>query len=100
MIAVLLAMLAQVDPTAQGIAEFAAGDYRTARVYLEKAPVSDARALAFLAMTRAALGECDAVAGELARAASSQDAAVRRLSGIAVAPVPHCSAAIRGSRQA
>jgi tetratricopeptide (TPR) repeat protein len=78
----LSVLLLQVDPVAQGIAEFNRGEYQSAKQLLEKAP-SDQRAAMFLALTRAAMGECEAVLPVLAR--SYSDSESRRLSGIALA---------------
>jgi tetratricopeptide (TPR) repeat protein len=49
--------------TADGIAAFNRGDYQTARGALEKS--SDPQARLFLALTKAALGDCDSAISEL-----------------------------------
>jgi Tfp pilus assembly protein PilF len=80
-----LTLAAQSNPATQGIVEFNRGDYRAARRHLEQAS-SDPHARAFLAFTRAATGECDAAAPELERSfAAKNDAALRRLAGLALA---------------
>ena len=83
--ALLAIAFAQLNPGAQGIADFQRGDYRAARTSLEKASGSDSRARAFLSLTRAALGECEAVLADLQRDAANSDAAMRRFSGLALA---------------
>jgi tetratricopeptide (TPR) repeat protein len=75
-------LLAQTNPVADGIAAFQRGDYQAARQYLERAP-ADARARLFLALTKAATGECEAALPELAKGFSSGEN--RRLSGLALA---------------
>lgn len=81
---VLLAFL-QSDPSALGIAEFNRGDYKAARQHLQQAP-SDPQAAVFLALTRAATGECDAVLPDLERRfASTQPKTLHRLTGLALA---------------
>jgi len=83
-LAILLAgaLCAQSNQVADGIAAFQRGDYRAARVQLEKAG-NDPRARLFLAFVRAATGECDAAIPELTKGfASGQD---RRLAGLALA---------------
>jgi tetratricopeptide (TPR) repeat protein len=78
-------LLAQSGPAALGIADFNRGDYQAARQHLEQAP-SDATARAFLALTRAATGECGAAAPELERQfAAKTGGDVRRLAGLALA---------------
>jgi tetratricopeptide (TPR) repeat protein len=78
-------LLAQSGPAALGIADFNRGDYKAARQHLEQAP-SDATARAFLALTRAATGECGAAAPELERQfAAKTGGDVRRLAGLALA---------------
>jgi tetratricopeptide (TPR) repeat protein len=77
------------DPTAQGIAEFHQGRYAAAKATLEQAlkqKPADAHARTFLALSRAATGECDAVTGELANLfAGNTRATLGRLSGLALA---------------
>jgi tetratricopeptide (TPR) repeat protein len=72
-------LLAQAN---QGIADFNRGDYKAARANLEKAP-NDPQARLYLALTKAATGECEAAVAELAKAFSKGDN--RRLAGIALA---------------
>ena len=67
---------------ADGIAAFQRGDYKAARANLEKAP-ADPRARLFLALTKAAMGECEGAVAELAKGFSSGDN--RRLAGLALA---------------
>ncbi len=74
-------LLAQT-PVEDGIAAFHRGDYAKARASLERAP-KDPRARVFLALTKAATGECDTALPELAKGfAVSED---RRLAGLALA---------------
>jgi tetratricopeptide (TPR) repeat protein len=73
----------------QAIREFHSGEYQSARKRLEsvldKDPKND-RARAFLALTRAGMGECSAVTQDLFREYSSNTSAqVKRLAGIALA---------------
>ena len=69
----------------RGMVEFNRGEYQRARIDLEMAP-QDAQSRAFLALTRAAMGECEAVTPDLERQfAVRTDAALRRLSGLALA---------------
>ena len=76
--------LAQQDPLAEGIAEFNRGRYAEATVALEKAPDSPQRRT-FLALSRAATGHCDTAQHDLAAEfENSGDAALRRLSGLAL----------------
>jgi tetratricopeptide (TPR) repeat protein len=82
---VLLLLLAQADPVANGIAAFNRGDYASASRELK--PLSqDPRAAAYLALTQASTGSCDVALPELQKgAAYAVDATVKRLSGIALA---------------
>ncbi len=75
-------LFAQSNPVADGIAAFQRGDYQAARRNLERAP-TDPRARLFLALTRAATGECDGALPELAKGFS--DSENRRLAGLALA---------------
>ena len=81
-----LALLFQGSPARQGIAEFKSGNYVAARQLLERAG-NDAEARLFLALTRAAMGECAAVVPELQRRSGQgqEDATARRLAGLALA---------------
>ncbi len=79
----LIAVLTQSDPLASGIEAFRQGRFADARRDLDKAAASrpgDPAARAFLAMTKAASGDCAPAAAEF-RSASEPDLA--RLSGIA-----------------
>src|SRR5450432_3367839 len=49
---------AQSNPVADGIAAFNRGDYKAARQHLERT-ASDPRGPLFLALTKAATGECE-----------------------------------------
>jgi tetratricopeptide (TPR) repeat protein len=80
----LLLALCQADPAAQGIAAFNRGDYAAARRDLEKSPANP-QATAFLAITRAALGECGPAAPELERSFAGADKQLHRLAGLALA---------------
>jgi tetratricopeptide (TPR) repeat protein len=73
---------AQTNPVADGIAAFQRGYYKNARSNLERSP-GDPRARLFLALSKAATGECDAAIPELAKGFSSGDN--RRLAGLALA---------------
>jgi len=71
------------DPVAQGIAAFHQGRYAEARAILEKAPATE-HSRVFLALSRAALGDCTAVSGDLARQfEQAADPDLRRLAGMA-----------------
>jgi tetratricopeptide (TPR) repeat protein len=79
----LAAMLgAQTNPTAQGVQAFNQGDYKSARELLQKAP-GDPQARLFLALVKAATGECDAAVPDLATGFANS--ASRRLAGLALA---------------
>ena len=72
------------DLVAKGIAAFNQGHYAAARTILEKAPAT-AHSRVFLALSRAALGDCAAVSGELkTQFDQTADADLRRLAGLAV----------------
>jgi tetratricopeptide (TPR) repeat protein len=77
------------DRVANGIEEFRQGKYSEAQVTLEQAlrqKPSDPHARVFLALSRAAMGGCDAAANDLSEAFStSQDPDLRRLAGLALA---------------
>jgi tetratricopeptide (TPR) repeat protein len=75
-------LFAQTNSVADGIAAFGRGDYKAARVNLERVP-TDPRARLFLALTKAATGECDAAIPELAKGFSSGED--WRLTGLALA---------------
>lgn len=75
-------LLAQTNPVADGIAAFHRGDYKAARLNLERTP-NDPQARLFLALVKAATGECEAAAPDLAKAFSSGEN--RRLAGLALA---------------
>jgi tetratricopeptide (TPR) repeat protein len=76
------ALLVAQTAVEDGIAAFQRGDYGKARASLERAP-KDPRARVFLALTKAATGECDAALPELAKGfVAGED---RRLAGLALA---------------
>jgi superkiller protein 3 len=75
-------LCAQTGLVEQGIAAFQHGDYAAAREKLARAP-NDPQARLFLALTRAATGECDAAVPELAKGAAAGPN--RRLAGLALA---------------
>jgi len=80
----LLAVAAARGQETEGIAAFQRGQYAEARALLEKAPAS-AHGRVFLALARAAMGECAAVAGELkTQFEQTADADLRRLAGLAL----------------
>ena len=72
----------QTNPAEAGIQAFNRGDYKQARELLTNAQ-ADPHARLFLALTRAATGECEAVIPDLKRAISSDDEG--RLAGLALA---------------
>jgi tetratricopeptide (TPR) repeat protein len=72
----------QPNPTAEGIAAFNRGDYQTAREALQKSP-NDPRARLFLALSKAATGQCEPALPELSKAFTAGDN--RRLAGLALA---------------
>lgn len=77
--------MAQTGTVQQGIADFNRGDYAKARGILSQLP-SDPGAQAFLLLTRAATGECNAVVPELARRfAAKTSLDLHRLTGLALA---------------
>jgi tetratricopeptide (TPR) repeat protein len=81
----LLLTLCQADPAAQGIAEFHRGDLSAARRHLEQSPRTPQSSV-FLALTRAAMGECDQTTAELERLFASGDPkTLHRLAGLALA---------------
>jgi tetratricopeptide (TPR) repeat protein len=75
-------LAAQTNPVTDGIAAFNHGDYKAAQLSLEQVP-SDPLARAYLALTRAATGECEAAVPELERGFASGDS--RRFEGLALA---------------
>ncbi len=75
-------LCAQANPVADGIAAFHHGDYKAARANLQRAP-NDPQARLFLALVRAATGECEAAIPELAKGFAG--GAETRLAGIALA---------------
>ena len=83
-VAALFAALlcAQGDPVADGIAAFHRGDLKAARVSLEHSP-HDPRARLFLALIKAATGECESAIPDLAQAFSAGES--NRLAGLALA---------------
>ena len=79
-----LAWCQESDPVTAGITAFHQGRYAAARAILEKAP-STPYSRVFLALTRAALGDCAAVTGELkTQFDQTTDPDLRRLAGLAV----------------
>jgi tetratricopeptide (TPR) repeat protein len=71
------------DPVAKGVTEFHQGRYAQAKATLEKAPDTEHKRV-FLALSRAALGECKAVVDQLgALFQKTTDLDLRRLSGLA-----------------
>src|SRR5580704_16702670 len=83
-LAIPLALCQPSDPVAQGIAAFHQGRYAEARAILETAAPSE-HSRVFLALARAALGDCAAVSADLARQFDqASDPALRRLAGLAV----------------
>ena len=88
------ALASQTSSVADGIAAFERGDYQAARKSLEQAQ-SDPRARLFLALTRAATGECEAAIPELAAGFAAGE--TRRLTGLALA---QCHLAAKRLREA
>ncbi len=77
---VSLLLSAQSNPVADGIAAFRRGDYKAARLNLEKVS-NDPQARLFLALTKAATGECEGAIPELEKGLSTN----RRVAGLALA---------------
>src|SRR3984885_7960442 len=75
-------LCAQSNPVADGIAAFNHGDYKNARLILERTP-GDPQARLFLALTRAVTGECEAAVPDLTTGFASGEN--RRLAGLALA---------------
>jgi tetratricopeptide (TPR) repeat protein len=75
--------LAQTDALTSGVEAFHRGDYVTAERNLKQS--TDPRARAFLALTLAATGRCDAAISDLAKAFDSSDAGISRLGALALA---------------
>ncbi|SPE41042.1 exported hypothetical protein [Candidatus Sulfopaludibacter sp. SbA3] len=75
-------LLAQNNPVADGIAAFHRGDYKAARGNLERAS-GDPQARLFLALIKAATGECESALPELSKGFASGEN--RRLAGLALA---------------
>jgi tetratricopeptide (TPR) repeat protein len=77
------------DPVAKGIDEFHHGQYEAAKATLRQAIKQDSssgHSRTFLALARAATGECDTVAQELAEQfTKNNDPELRRLAGVALA---------------
>jgi len=73
---------AQTSTVADGIAAFNRGDYKAARLTLER-NTADPQGRLFLALTKAATGECEAAVPELAKGFSTGEN--RRLAGLALA---------------
>jgi tetratricopeptide (TPR) repeat protein len=67
---------------ADGVSAFQRGEYKSARSILERNP-GDARASLFLALTKAATGDCEGSISELAKGFSAGEN--RRLAGLALA---------------
>jgi tetratricopeptide (TPR) repeat protein len=82
LLAIASALAAQTS--ADGIDAFRHGRYADARRILERAQPADATGRAFLALSRAAAGACDAARPDLTREFSTADTALRRLAGIAL----------------
>ena len=78
----LIFALLQSAPASPGVAAFERGDYAAAREILKQAP-NDPEASLYLALMRAATGECDAVLADLAQRFQSDPSA--RLAGLALA---------------
>ncbi len=74
----------QSDALTRGVEQFHRGQYAAAKQSLEKAPESE-QTRTFLALTRAALGFCDAALPELeAQSEKNSVPDLRRLSGLAI----------------
>lgn len=74
-------LAAQTDHLTEGMKAFSQGDYKTARQDFEQAPAT-AQSKIFLALTRAAMGDCMAVIDDLNRGFGVAD--TRRLAGLAL----------------
>ncbi len=88
-LAALFLASAAYGQVAKGIEEFHQGKYTDAQATLEQVlsqKPADQHARTFLALSRAALGGCDAAANDLSAAfTTSEDADLRRLAGLALA---------------
>lgn len=87
-LALVAVSVAAQDPVAKGIGEFHKGNYSAAQATLEQAlkqNPGDPHARAFLALSRAAAGGCDAATTDLTAAYSGQNSELRRLAGLALA---------------
>lgn len=86
-VAALLAAQTAESTLDQGIEAFHKGEYEQARKLFEqtvKASPADARAITFLAITRAAIGDCSRSYDELRlQAGRNSDPEIRRLAGLA-----------------
>ena len=82
-----LAAVAQQDPLVDGIQAFSKGDYQAAERLLTQSlkQHEDPRARAFLAITVAATGRCDAARADLQNAMETAQGEVRKLAGLALA---------------
>jgi tetratricopeptide (TPR) repeat protein len=76
-----LGLYAQTGAVEDGITAFHKGDYKAAREKLERAP-NDPQARLFLALAKAATGECESAVPELSKGLAGPN---RRLAGIALA---------------
>ena len=85
LLAVPLAMAQENEQVTAGIAAFQRGQYAQARNILEKAPVTP-HSRVFLALSRAALGDCAAITPDLKTQfdQTTDDPNLRRLAGLAL----------------
>ena len=80
--AAIIILLAQGSPVTDGIQAFGRGDYQAARAILQQAP-DDPQAQLFLALVKAATGECESALPALEKGFSSGENT--RLAGLALA---------------
>src|SRR5512135_1642934 len=80
-------LTAQSDPLADGLQAFAKGDYPAAERLLTQSlrQKDDPRARAFLAITVAATGRCEAARPGLEKAFDTSQGEVKKLTGLALA---------------
>ncbi len=79
----LFVALLQTGPAEIGIQEFTHGDFAAARKHLEQAAPGTQTSL-YLALTRAAMGECEAVAPALKQQYAGSAPDTKRLAGLAL----------------
>ena len=76
-----LALAAQTDYLTEGMKAFSQGAYKRAQEHFQQAPVTEQSKI-FLALTRAAMGDCIAVTDDLKRGFAAPD--TRKVAGLAL----------------